>query len=155
MTNTYVVVVNDSPKLASSVPAANALVSADERGQLINWLPKPSIIYFGGTTTTTSTSDVLTLGMSVTPSAGTYDITYQGSAGGSNSGNTVSISIYVGGKQISISKRTVQIGSTNIRCPFSISCRVTVDGSMTIEGRWSISANTATMLDRTLTYIKV
>lgn len=114
--------------------------------------------YQPGTITTTSTSDVLATGMSVTPVAGTYLVLFSGSFGVSSGSGSVFASIYADGTQQASSERRLTNGGnmfTSARMPFTSQAIVTVNGSQAIQGRWRVSTATGTMLDRTITLIRI
>ena len=104
------------------------------------------------TTTTTSTSDVLMSGMTVTPEAGTYLVFFTGSIQHS-SGAVTTISIYAGGSYVM--RRTVNSSNATNRMGFSCVAKVTVNGSQAIEGKWKTASGTATAYERGLHTLKV
>ena len=105
--------------------------------------------------TTASLTDVLIVGMSITPAAGTYSATFSGS--GLNSGNGASrmfFSIYTGGVQEAHSERELGIsGGANVAV--HTNAVVTVNGSQAIEARWRAVAGTNTVHERSLTLIRL
>lgn len=176
MTVKNIVIVNGTPQTASDVPQAGGIpianssggidnwisakgvesvpgyiVVADNKGTVINWIPLTQYVNVSGTTTTTSTTDVLVTGVTITPDAGMYEIFFTSTMGGSASANVVTASIYVGGVQISGSLRSTTVtAGTSLRAGFYCIGQATVDGTMAVEGRWNTSAGTGTMADRTL-----
>lgn len=105
--------------------------------------------------TTASPTDVLIVGMSITPAAGTYLATF--STSGLNSGNGASrmfFSIYSGGVQVAHSERELGIsGGANIAV--HTNAVVTVNGSQAIEAMWRAVAGTNTAHERSLTLIRL
>jgi len=94
-----------------------------------------------GTVSTTNTSDVLIPGMSLTPPAGTYLVSFDISVDRRSNDGQAFISLYVGGSQESDSERQFQTGKggagRNTIGVMSISeYPVTVNGSQAIEARW-------------------
>lgn len=107
-------------------------------------------------TTTTSATDVLVSGMTLTPAAGTYLVWFTGSVDHSSSNDSIETSIYAGGVQNSASERRFTRGLfSNVTTPFSSVAIVTVNGAQAIEGRWRTTAATATMHERTLAILRV
>lgn len=126
--------------------------------------PPPSSFEAAGTSTitTTSATDVLASGMTLTPAAGTYIAMFSGSLQHSAENQSIFTSIYVGGTQEAASERgwnnTDTLFNTNgnlIVSSFASIKRVTVNGSQAIEGRWRTTAATASMFQRTLVLIEV
>lgn len=110
------------------------------------------------TITTTSTTDVLATGMTLTPEAGTYIVWFNGSAGNSSGTSTTTMSIYSGGSQVTASERVfvaTRVLFAGTRVPFCCSSVTTVDGSQAIEGRWRVSTGTGTMLHKTLVIMRI
>lgn len=109
-------------------------------------------------TTTTSGTDVLVSGMTLTPVAGTYKVSFTGSVEVSVSGAITFPSIYVGGVQEASSERQIQrtgfLGGT-ISQGFACEAIVTANGSQAIEGRIRTTAGTATIHERTLIIVEV
>lgn len=125
-------------------------------------LPAPSFakeeVVENNTITTTSTSDILCQGMTVTPVAGVYICFFTGSAflGGSMlAGRFIETSIYHGTTKVLGSIRQF-VDQTNYYTPFVCFAVITVNGSTAISGRWRVTTNTGTMYGyRTLSVIKV
>ncbi|MEP7196068.1 MAG: hypothetical protein ABI851_06070 [Saprospiraceae bacterium] len=105
--------------------------------------------------TTTSTTDVLLTGMSITPGAGDYLVFFTGSYGNSNSHGQGPISIYNNGNLIAAS--VVQgDGSSNDILPVASNAYITNLGAgQTIEVKWRVEAGTGTFHQRTLILQKV
>lgn len=174
-----IIVVNDNPAIiATSSAIANSIPISDSNGSLNSWItknqnPAPRSIVISnddsnvltwtpitllaiatGSITNTSTSDILATGMTLTPVSGIYDVDFSSTMGNSTAGSNVLASIYVGGVQVASSLRTITSAAAN-RDGFVCVAQVTVNGSQAIEGRWSVVANTGTMLDRVLRIRKV
>jgi hypothetical protein len=105
--------------------------------------------------TTASLTDVLIVGMTLTPAAGTYLATFSSSV--LNSGNGASrlfVSIYSNAVQVAHSEREIGIsGGANV--PVQTNAVVTVNGSQAIEARWRAVAGTNTAHERSLTIIRL
>lgn len=111
--------------------------------------------------TTTSTTDVQMTGMTSTPIAGTYFITFSAGVQQNISGDTITVSIYSNG--------VIDTASTRVSAPFAGgtltagqgSCIyatqgiVTVNGSQAIEIRWHVSGGTGTVFNRSMILLKI
>jgi hypothetical protein len=108
-------------------------------------------------TTTGSATDALVSGMTLTPIAGTYRVTFSGSVQHSSNSESIFLSIYAGGAQETNSEREFKRGGGqgDVTSPFSCVAVVTVNGSQAIEGRWRTPAATATMHARSLVIERV
>ncbi len=100
--------------------------------------------------TTTSGTDVLLTGMTLTPAAGTYQVFCSTHIANGSGNERTFLSIYVAGSQISASERRVDHESNNTFTPISTMAEVTVNGSQAIEARWRRSAQTSTAGQRSL-----
>lgn len=114
-----------------------------------------SIVEGTGTITTTSTTDVLATGMTLTPGAGTYIVWWTGSVTNSNNNGSDFMSVYANGVQAASSERTYNRANTSTTNSFACMARVTVAAGQTIEGRWRVSTGTGTMLQRSLVLLRV
>ncbi len=111
----------------------------------------------------TSTTDVLVTGMTITPVAGTYRVTFDSTLNNTTSNNaqTWGVGVYVGGVQNTNSNRTYvsQTNSFGTATPGSsalvTSATVTVNGSQAIEIRARRSAGTVTINNRNMTIMRV
>jgi hypothetical protein len=115
---------------------------------------------FSSNITTTSATDVVLTGMTITPPAGTYFVTFSTWLTHSTGNATVTISLYVGGTQNAGTIRTTvpftgAIGGANNGMGISTNGIVTVDGSQAIALEWHTSASTATAHNGTLDILKV
>jgi len=106
------------------------------------------------TVTTTSTTDVLMTGQTVTPVAGDYLVWFSGEVFGSVNGGLISASIYFGGVQEAASARTVH-GNQNENRVIACMGKATLNGSQAIEVRWKTSAGTASCTRRQLYLIRI
>lgn len=123
---------------------------------------KPSIFNVGynsvnasGDITTTSLTDVVATGMTITPTAGTYIVLFSSDMKNSSNNRTMNYSIYVNGVQVANSQRINSVNNNIDRNVAHTSSVVTVNGSEAIDIRWRTSGNTATMGNRILTLLKV
>lgn len=111
-------------------------------------------------TYTTTTTDALITGMTVTLVAGTYLVWFSCDANVSTAGAAVSASYYVGGVQKADSLRKIVpfdggLGSvTAARGAISINGLITVNGTQAIEVRGSSSTAGQTLATRTLNWLR-
>jgi hypothetical protein len=116
----------------------------------------PSYSVDGSTTiTTTSLTDVLMTGMTLTPPAGTYLVSFTGDLSHNANGGTIATSIYYNGSKIAASQRDYARGSQPATTSFHSVTRITVNGSSAIEGRWRTNSATASNYHRTLFVLRV
>lgn len=108
-----------------------------------------------GAITTTSATDVVMAGITLTPLAGTYQVRFTTSFTHSANNANIFFSIYAGGAQDAASEMevrpTIQGGVTPtlaLVLSGSTLAEVTVNGSQAIEVRWRTSASTATSTNR-------
>ncbi len=113
-----------------------------------------SIVSATGTITTTSGSDVLMTGMTLTPPAGVYHAQCDTTLTNDSNNSQVFVSIYVGGTQIASSEKSakprVQAGfgsALNLDVPITSVGEATVNGSQAIECRWSRSGGNANSIN--------
>lgn len=114
------------------------------------------------TITTTSATDTLMTGMTLTPVAGNYLVLFSASLRGGNDDSSITGSIYAGGTFQAGSQRQVVANvsgglsnpNTNTVSITSFSV-VTVNGSQAIEGRWRRASGTATASYRHLKIIRI
>lgn len=106
-------------------------------------------------------ADTLMTGMTLTPVTGSYVVIFSCDLNCSTAGAVTSYSLYIGGIQKVDSLRRVgpfdggALSATNARCGVSINGLVTVDGTQSIEVRWSASTGTNQTSNRTLNILKV
>lgn len=99
-----------------------------------------------GNITTTSTSDVLATGMTLTPPSGTYMVFFQTSLSHGSNGGSAYANIYAGGSLVANSEIQFKRSSQNMIVPSSINgILTTVNGSQAIEARWRVNSGTGTM----------
>lgn len=101
-----------------------------------------------GLISTTSSSPVLASGMTLTPDAGTYLVWFSANVEHSKNRSAVRLHVYAGGSEEA--QRDVYCRDKNEPTQGSVQARVVVDGTQAIEGRYSRSAGTARMTDRSL-----
>lgn len=153
-----------NPTIFIGEPVTGATVGAplavDSSGNLVSGLTVTQATA-SADTTTTSTSQVLINGMTLTPAAGTYMVWFSTSVDHSNQVTAITTSIYVGGVQNtgsirSVMTRTNALGANTLTASMSTGeATVTVNGSQAIEARWSTTAGTATAHQRTLTILRI
>lgn len=139
---------------------AGAPLSSDANSLLVSGITNAEVV---GTAdiTTTSATDVVATGITTTPVAGSYLVWFSTYVDHSNQNIAVTVSLYVGGAQITDSvrapiPRTNAIGAITMSPCVSINNVVTVNGSQAIDIRWNRgSAGTATMHQRTLNVLRV
>lgn len=111
--------------------------------------------------TTTSGTDAVMTGMTLTPIAGTYIAIFTGVIQQNSAGQSITISIYVGGTQDATSIMdsapfaggTLTSGSASV--PFVTQGVYTLNGSQAIAIEWHVSGGTGTVFQRKLTLIKI
>lgn len=111
--------------------------------------------------TTTSGTDALMTGMTLTPIAGTYMAIFSSVVQSSGAGQGVTVSIYSGGTQDATSIRDAApfdggtLSSTQASCGIMTHGIYTVNGSQAITIEWHVSGGTATVFQRKLSLIKI
>lgn len=116
-----------------------------------------------GKTTTTSSSDVVISGMTITPVAGTYIVIFSTCLKNTGTNGNVAVSIYSGGSINSHSERVCSPqfasggygGTPSLSFPIETHATVTVNGSQAIEARWRRSTGTASCSTRSMIIWKV
>lgn len=105
--------------------------------------------------TSTSATDVLIAGMTLTPAAGTYYVTFSSSViNSTNAATRLYVSLYAGGSKIEHSERNIGIsGGANVSV--HTAAIVTVNGSQAIEAQWRAAAGTNTAHQRSLNIIRL
>ena len=111
--------------------------------------------------TTTSGTDAVMTGMTLTPIAGTYLAIFTGVIEQNSAGNSITISFYVGGVQDATSVMdaapfaggTLTSGSSSV--PFVTHGVYTVNGSQAIAIEWHVSGGTGTVFQRKLSLLKI
>jgi hypothetical protein len=108
-----------------------------------------------GDTTTSSGSDVVVNGMTLTPGAGTYLVLFASDWSNSANNGTQFASCYANGVKVGASERQYARSTTSKRDGMSIICLATVADGQAIDIRWRVSGGTGTLGNRTFTLIKV
>ena len=111
-----------------------------------------------GDTTTTSGSDVLASGMTITPGAGDYRVWFSSSVENSSTGDYQHVSLYVNGVKLAHTEREIFTESSIPATSFPVATHAWVTGvqaGQAIEARWRTEGGTATMHERTLVVEKV
>ncbi len=111
--------------------------------------------------TTTSGTDALMAGMTVTPIQGTYFVMFSGVVQQNSAGNSATISIYAGGVQDTASVRNFApfdggaLSAGSASCVATTQGIYTVNGSQTIQVEWHVSGGTGTVFQRNMTLLKI
>lgn len=111
--------------------------------------------------TTTSGTNALLTGMTITPAAGTYLVMFSGSMNLNAAGSTGSMSLYVAGAQITHTVRNSSVfdggalSATSATGAIALQHIATVTGSQVVQIEWSVSSGTATCGPRTLTLLRL
>lgn len=106
-------------------------------------------------------SDALIAGMTVTPLAGTYYVSFSCDISSGSSGAAISVSVYVAGVQVTQSLRKIipfsggTLTSGSGRGAMYTQALASVNGSQAIEIRWSTSNAGPTAADRNMILLKV
>ncbi len=102
--------------------------------------------------TTSSISDVVASGMTISPGAGDYLVWFSGSAEG-DSTSVLGVSLYVNGIKLAHTARQITVESSVPATSFPVATHAHVSGvgaGEPIDVRWHTSAGIATMHERTL-----
>ena len=105
--------------------------------------------------TTTSLTDTPVTGMTITPPAGTYCVSFGGDIDNATKGQRIVCSIYSAGSQIVDSERSYTPGGNAYFGSVCCSGRTPVNGSQAIAGYWRTAGSTASIYARTLMIWKV
>jgi hypothetical protein len=108
-----------------------------------------------GDVTTTSTSDVVVTSMSITPGAGSYIVYFSTSIRQSNNGDSVFLSVYANGVQVTNSQRQYTRAGGATQDVAMIMAKSTVAAGQAIDIRWRVNSNTGTLGNRALVLLKV
>lgn len=119
-----------------------------------------SEVGFSSNITTTSSTDVVMTGMTITPPAGTYLVIFSTWLTHSNGNATVTMSIYAGGVQSTNTIRTTTpfegaIGSANNGKEAGTNGIVSVNGAQAIALEWHTSTGTATAHNGAMDIVKI
>lgn len=104
---------------------------------------------------TTSSTDVMITGASVTPQSGTYAIWYNSSNLNTTNNANCTCTIYKAGSSLTDSLRTFQTSSSNNTFQHSTLTIVNVDGTQTLDVRVSTSTGTLTVNGRSLLLVRL
>lgn len=148
---------------AAAPTAGQALVatgpSAAAWSNVIGLLTSNTVVT--GAVTTTSSTDSLLNGMTITPAAGTYLILFNSDIDSNAAGAAISVSVYIGGTQVASTLRKIipfdggALSAGDARGIAATQHIATVNGSQAIEIRWSISSGTASAANRSLITLRV
>jgi hypothetical protein len=111
--------------------------------------------------TTTSGTDAVMTGMTITPIQGTYIAIFTGVIQQNTAGDSITISFYVGGTQDATSIMDFAPFCGGTLTSGSASCCAvtqgvyTVNGSQAIAIEWHVSGGTGTVFQRKLTVVKI
>lgn len=117
-------------------------------------------ISFTSTITTTSTTDVVLTGMTITPPAGIYFVSFSTWMTNTTGNQTATVSIYAGGSQKASSAMTIipfsgAVGSINGGVSVATNGIVTVNGAQAIAIEWHTAGGTASAHNGTFDIIKI
>lgn len=104
---------------------------------------------------TTSSTDVLITGFTVTPVAGRYAVWYNARTASSNGSAINTWTVYKDGVAVSDSSRNARAGSNNADFTASTQTVFSVNGSQAVDVRVRRTGGTITVYDRTLTLIRL
>lgn len=111
--------------------------------------------------TTTSGTDAVMTGMTLTPIAGTYIAIFTGVIQQNSAGQSVTISFYVNGAQDATSIMDFAPFAGGTLTSGSASCCAVTQGVYTVTGgqaiaiEWHVSGGTATVFQRKLTLVRI
>jgi len=107
------------------------------------------------TFTTTSNTEVVITGFTLTPEAGTYGVWASAAMQSTASGSTLSGAIYKTGVQVADSERTSRVAAANANIVFSTQSIVQFNGTDTCDMRVSTTSATMTVAQRSLLMIRL
>ena len=105
--------------------------------------------------TTTSSTDVVITGFTVTPQAGTYGVWFNSTATCTQNNSSVLHSIYKGGSIVSDSTRTTQSVSSNFIFQQTTMTIIQVNGSQAVDVRVNTNQGSHTVNGRSLLLIRL
>lgn len=118
--------------------------------------PLASQVAASGDTTTTSTTDVVLAGMTLTPGAGDYLVWFSASMENTQKDIAQTYSLYVDGVQVPASERPRGIKNPGVPGVLAINALVVgVGAGQAIDVRWRVGGGTGTTHQRTLNLLKV
>lgn len=113
------------------------------------------------TATTTSGTDALMTGMTITPIAGTYFAIFTGGIQQNIAGDSITVSIYSGGSIDSSSTVAAApfaggtLTSGQSSAPWTVQGVYTVNGAQAITVEWHVSGGTGSVGNRKLTIMRI
>lgn len=138
---------------------AGAPLSVSATGGLQSGIPFTQIT--SATATTCATSQTAITGITTTPVAGTYLITYSTDFNSANGGTTVTVNLSVGGTNVSITQRKFMpfaggtLTSGAQRLPFSVTTIQVLNGSQILAANCVTSASTATTANSEMDIVRL
>ncbi len=116
--------------------------------------PYPTEITATATASTTSTSYVLITGMTSTPVAGTYSVSFSTTIQGDTAAQDMEVALFQDGNLITHTERSADFESgaqgDDLHYPTHTQALMTVSGSQAIEARYKTSAGTISAFQRSL-----
>ena len=141
---------------------AGAPLSADANGQLSSGISNSRVAVAGTILSTTSTTDVVVTGQTLTPAAGTYWAMARAVSSATTNNRTISLSIYSNGVQSadSLVKYFVRngnglLGGTSDTGIMVTEAIVTVNGSQAIDMRWNTDGGTGNITNYSLFLLRL
>jgi hypothetical protein len=120
--------------------------------------PAADIVTSTTPASTTSGTHVLAAGMTITPAAGTYLVTFSATAGQTGNNDQVYIQVFAGGAaqgvEMEVRQGTTFFGGAG-RYGIVAQAKVTVNGAQAIEGRFRQVGGTGTLYSRSLSIVEV
>jgi len=120
--------------------------------------PAADIVTSTTPASTTSGTHVLAAGMTITPAAGTYLVTFSATAGQTGNNDQVYIQVFAGGAAQGV-EMEVRQGTTFLprtgRYGIVAQAKVTVNGAQAIDGRFRQVGGTGTLYSRSLSIVEV
>lgn len=104
---------------------------------------------------TTSSTDVLITGASLTPQAGTYAVWFNSTNSNTQNNSLNTITLYKAGSPITDSPRSFQTGSSNMTFLIAGQTIINVDGSQLVEAYAKTTTGTFTVNGRSLLLIRL
>jgi len=147
---------NAAPVAANLTEGNGIKITNSAGGITIANEPTITQVSLSSPTTTTSTTDVLLNGMSITPGAGDYMVFFTGNLTNTNDRKQGTISLYKNGIKITDSEISTEGFQKESIIPVSITRYITgVNAGEAIDVRWNVTSNTGTFYSRTLIVQKV
>jgi len=120
--------------------------------------PAADIVTSTTPASTTSGTHVLAAGMTITPAAGTYLVTFSATAGQTGNNDQVYIQVFAGGAaqgvEMEVRQGTTFFGGAG-RYGIVAQAKVTVNGAQAIEGRFRQVGGTGILYSRSLSIVEV